>query len=81
MMLAGLFWLGTGGFLIFLGYDASSCDNVTFGGRFLFCSGSPSALETSTGLSGPLIGAALMFAGVLLIFIGLTRLAGRSGIR
>jgi hypothetical protein len=81
MMLAGLFWLGAGGLLIFLGYDASSCEGVTFGGQFLFCSGTPSALETSTGLPGPMIGGALMFAGVLLIFVGLTRLAGKSGIR
>jgi hypothetical protein len=32
-------------------------------------------------MSGALIGAALMFAGVLLIFIGLTRLARGNGIR
>ncbi len=80
-MLTGLLSLGGGGFLIFLGYDASSCENVGFGGRLLFCAGSPSALESSSGVSGSLIGPALMFAGVLLIFVGLTRLARGSGIR
>jgi hypothetical protein len=80
-MLTGLLSLGAGGFLIFLGYDASSCENVTLGGRFLFCTGSPAAVETSSGMSGALIGSALMFAGVLLIFIGLTRLARGNGIR
>ncbi len=80
-MLAGLLALGAGGFLIFLGYDASSCENVAFGGRLLFCTGSPSALEASRGVSGAVIGSVLMFTGVLLIFIGLTRMARGSGIR
>jgi len=80
-MFTGLLSMGFGGFLIFLGFDASSCENVGFGGRFLFCSGSPAAIETSSGVSGALIGAALMFFGVLLIFIGLTRVARGSGIR
>ncbi|MDH3539354.1 MAG: hypothetical protein OEP52_05115 [Acidimicrobiia bacterium] len=80
-MLGGLLSLGAGGFLIFLGYDASSCENVSFGGRFLFCTGDPAAFEASRGLSGSVIGAALMFAGVLFIFVGLTRLARGDGIR
>lgn len=80
-MLTGLLSIGAGGFLIFLGYDASSCENVTFGGRFLFCTGSPAALESSSGMSGALIGSMLLFAGVLLIFVGLTRLARGSGLR
>jgi hypothetical protein len=80
-MLAGLLALGAGGFLIFLGFDASSCENVGFGGRLLFCTGNPSALEASRGVSGAVIGSALMFGGVLLIFIGLTRMARGSGIR
>jgi len=80
-MLAGLFSLGTGGFLIFLGYEASSCENVTVGGRLLFCTGSPTALEASSGMSGALIGAALMFGGVMLIFVGLTRMARGNGIQ
>ena len=80
-MFTGLLSMGVGGFLIFLGYDASSCENVDFGGRFLFCSGSPGAIETSSGVSGALIGSALMFFGVLLIFIGLTRVARGNGIR
>ncbi len=80
-MLAGFLSMGAGGFLIFLGYDASSCENVNFGGRFLFCTGSPSALEASSGVSGALIGSGLMFLGVLLIFVGLTRVARGNGIR
>ncbi len=80
-MLAGLLTMGVGGFLIFVGYDASSCENVTFGGRLLFCTGSPSALESSSGVSGALIGGALMFVGVMLIFLGLTRLASGKGLR
>lgn len=80
-MLTGLLSMGAGGLLMFLGYDATSCGNVTFGGRFLFCAGSPSALETSSGMSGALAGSVLMFAGILLLFIGLTRLARGSGIR
>lgn len=80
-MLSGLLSLGAGGFLIFLGYDASSCENVAFGGRFLFCTGSPGAIESSSGVSGALVGSALMFVGVLLIFIGLTRVARGNGIR
>ena len=80
-MLAGLLALGAGGFLIFLGYDASSCENVAFGGRLLFCTGNPAAVETSRGISGAVIGSALMFAGVLLIFLGLTRLARGRGIQ
>lgn len=80
-MLSGLLTLGAGGFLIFLGFDASSCENVSVGGRLLFCSGTPGALESSGGMSGAVLGSILMFAGVLLIFIGLTRLARGSGIR
>ena len=80
-MLSGLLSMGAGGFLIFLGYDASSCENVAFGGRLLFCTGSPGAIETSSGVSGALIGSALMFFGVLLIFIGLTRVARGNGLR
>lgn len=80
-MFSGLLSLGAGGFLIFLGYDASSCENVDFGGRLLFCTGSPAAIETSSGVSGALIGSVLMFFGVLLIFVGLTRIARGSGIR
>lgn len=80
-MLAGLLSMGAGGFLIFLGYDASSCENVTLGGRLLFCTGNPTAVEASSGVSGALVGSALMFAGVLLIFVGLTRLARGNGLR
>jgi hypothetical protein len=80
-MLGGLLALGGGGLLIFLGYDASSCENVSFGGRLLFCSGDPAVFEASRGVSGSLLGAALLFAGVLLIFVGLTRLARGSIIR
>jgi len=80
-MLSGFLSLGAGGFLIFLGFDAASCENVTFGGRALFCSGSPGALESSGGMSGSLVGAFLLFAGVLLIFVGLTRLARGNGLR
>ena len=80
-MLTGLLSMGAGGFLIFLGYDASSCENVSFGGRFLFCTGNPSALEASSGISGALVGSALMFLGVLLIFVGLTRVARGKGLR
>jgi hypothetical protein len=80
-MLGGLLSLGAGGYLIFLGYDASSCENVRFGGRFLSCTGDLALLEASRGVSGSLIGTALLFAGVLLIFVGLTRLARGNGIR
>lgn len=80
-MALGLLSLGAGGFLIFLGFDASSCENVSFGGRLLFCTGDPAAFEASRGLSGSVVGAALMFAGVLLMFVGLTRLARGRGIR
>jgi len=80
-MLAGLLSMGAGGFLIFLGYDASSCENVTLGGRFLFCTGNPTAVEASSGMSGALVGSMLMFVGVLLIFVGLTRLARGGGLR
>jgi len=80
-MFSGLLAMGAGGFLIFLGYDAASCENVSFGGRLLFCTGSPGALEASSGMSGALVGAALMFTGVLLIFVGLTRLARGGGLR
>jgi ABC-type phosphate transport system permease subunit len=80
-MLTGLLSIGAGGFLIFLGYDASSCENVTLGGRLLFCTGNPSALEASSGVSGALAGSALMFVGVLLIFVGLTRVAQGKGLR
>ncbi len=73
--------MGTGGLLIFLGYDASSCENVAFGGRLLFCTGSPTAIEASSGVPGALIGSALIFLGVLLIFVGLTRVARGNGIR
>ncbi len=73
--------MGAGGFAIFLGFDAASCENLTFGGRLLFCSGTPSALQSSGSMSGALIGGALMFAGVLLIFMGLTRLARGNGLR
>ena len=79
--MSGLLWMGTGGFLIFLGFDASSCENVTVGGRLLFCSGSPGALESSSGMSGALLGSVLLFAGVLLVFVGLTRLARGNGLR
>ena len=80
-MLSGFLALGVGGFLIFLGFDAASCENVTLGGRALFCTGSPGALESSSGMSGSLAGAILLFAGVLLIFVGLTRLARGNGLR
>ena len=80
-MMLGLLALGAGGFLIFLGYDASSCENVSFGGRLLFCTGDPAAFEASRGLSGSVVGAALMFAGVLLLFVGLTRLARGGDLR
>jgi hypothetical protein len=80
-MLSGFLALGAGGFLIFLGFDAASCENVNFGGRALFCTGSPGALESSSGMSGSLAGAVLLFAGVLLIFIGLTRVARGNGLR
>lgn len=80
-MLFGLLSLGAGGFLIFVGFDTSSCENVAFGGRLLFCTGDPAAFEASRGLSGSVVGAGLMFAGVLLIFVGLTRLARGNGIR
>jgi hypothetical protein len=80
-MISGLLSVGAGGFLIFLGFDAASCENVGFGGRVLFCTGSPGALESSSGMSGALIGPILMFVGVLLIFVGLTRLARGNGLR
>lgn len=80
-MLSGLLSIGAGGFLIFLGFDATSCESVTLGGRVLFCSGTTGALEPTSGMSGPLLGSILMFAGVLLIFVGLTRLARGSGVR
>lgn len=80
-MLSGLVTIALGGFLIFLGFDASSCENVSVGGQLLFCTGSPGALEASNGMSGALLGGILLFAGVLLIFIGLTRLARGSGVR
>ena len=81
MMLAGLLSMGAGGFLIFLGFDASSCENVILGGRLLFCTGNPAAVEASSGVSGALVGSALMFLGVLLIFVGLTRVARGNGLR
>lgn len=81
MMLAGLLSMGAGGFLIFLGFDASNCENVILGGRLLFCSGNPAAVEASSGVSGALVGSALMFLGVLLIFVGLTRVARGNGLR
>ena len=80
-MLAGLLSMGAGGFLIFLGYDASSCENVTLGGRLLFCTGDPAAVEAASGVPGALVGSVLMFVGVLLIFVGLTRLARGNGLR
>ena len=75
-MLAGLFSLGAGGLLIFAGFEVSGCDNVGYGGRLLFCSGEPSALETASGIPGAFAASALIFIGILLVFVGLTRLAG-----
>lgn len=74
-MLAGLFSLGAGGLLIFAGFEASGCENVAYGGRLLFCSGEAAALESTSGIPGAFVASALIFLGVLLVFVGLTRLA------
>lgn len=74
-MLGGLFSLGAGGLLIFAGFEVSGCDNVGYGGRLLFCSGEAAAFESTSGVPGALAASALIFVGVLLVFVGLTRLA------
>ena len=74
-MVRGLVSMGLGGLLIFAGFQASGCENIGVGGRQVFCSGSPAALESTGGIPGLLVASALIFVGLMLVFVGLTRLA------